>query len=112
VQFTSSELAKLKVNWSGTATAKFYGCNTAQNFCQNFANTQRVPSYGYDRYAYFSSNLKKREGPKATGPLYLIAADGWENGGYLRHISGYGRVYPMVRRNPTSRPAPTTRPRR
>jgi RHS repeat-associated protein len=112
VQFTTSELASLKVNWSGSAEAKFYGCNTAQNFCQNFANAQGVPSYGYDRYAYFSSSPSKREGPNSTGPLYLIAADGWENGGYWRHIRGSGRVYPMVRRNPAPRPAPQTRPRR
>ena len=78
-QFTKSELATLKVNWSGSAEAKFYGCNTAQNFCQNFANAQGVSAYGYDRYAYFSSNPRKREGPNATGSLYLIAADGWEN---------------------------------
>ncbi len=110
-QFTKSELATLKVNWSGSAEAKFYGCNTAQNFCQNFANAQGVSAYGYDRYAYFSSNPRKREGPNATGSLYLIAADGWENGGYLRHITGNGRVYPMVRRNPAPKPTPTTRPR-
>jgi RHS repeat-associated protein len=110
-QFSVSELATLKVNWSGSATAKFYGCRTA-TFCQNFANVQRVPSYGYDKYAYFSSSPKKREGPNPTGPLYLIAADGWENGGYWRHIAGRGRVYPMVRRDPAPRPAPTTRPRR
>jgi RHS repeat-associated protein len=110
--FTKSELAGLSVNWSGTADARFYGCRTSINFAQNFANAQGVPSYGYDRFTYFSSDSSKREGPKATGPLYSIAADGMENGTYLRHITGYGRVYPMVRRDPVATPAPTTKPRK
>jgi hypothetical protein len=113
-QFEKSELAALKVNWSGSGTARFYGCNTAQNFCQNFANAQRKTAYGYDRSAYFSSDPKKREGPKATGPLYLIAADGGANGigSGLKYMFGYASVYPMVRRDPAPRPAPTTRRRR
>jgi hypothetical protein len=50
----------LKVNWSGSATARFYGCNTAVNFAQNFANAQRVPTFGYEGYAYFSNSSTSR----------------------------------------------------
>ena len=106
-QFTKSELAHLKVNWSSTAIAKFYGCYTGLHFAQDFADAQGVPSYGYDRYAYFSSRVDSHEGPDDTGPVYLIAADGWSNGGYIKHVFGYGKVYPMVRRDPP----PQNRPR-
>ncbi|MBX3280810.1 MAG: RHS repeat-associated core domain-containing protein, partial [Acidobacteria bacterium] len=69
VQFTQQELSDLRVNWSGSASASFYGCHTGVNFAQNFANAQGVPTYGYNEYAYFSSKRDKREGPNATGPL-------------------------------------------
>jgi RHS repeat-associated protein len=106
--FSQSELSSMRVNWSSSAFAKFYGCYTSLNFAQNFANGQRVPAYGYDRFAYFSSRVDKRESFGSTGPLYLIATDGYENGTYLKYLSGNSESYPMVRRNP----APKDKPRR
>lgn len=108
-QFTRSELSNLKVNWSNTATARFYGCYTGQNFAQNFANAQRVPAFGYDRYAYFSTSPNKRTS-NDTGRLYLIATDGYENGTWIKYMRGNSESYPMVRRNPT--PPPRATPRR
>jgi RHS repeat-associated protein len=111
-QFTQRELSNLKVNWSGTATARIYGCNTGVNFAQNFANAQGVPTFGYQGYAYFSNSATQMipdEGGRR--PLYMIQADyGRASGlaGMLRYQAGYGRVFPMVRRNPP----PKQRPRR
>jgi RHS repeat-associated protein len=108
-QFSQGEISNLRVNWSGSAGARFYGCYTGKNFAQNFANAQRVPAYGYDRYAYFSTSPDKRTS-NDTGRLYLIATDGYENGTWLKYMSGNSESYPMVRRNPA--PAPKARPRR
>jgi RHS repeat-associated protein len=103
-QFTDQELKDLNVNWSGSASACFIGCNTADNFTQNFANAQGVPTFGYDKYAYFSSSPTKMvPNPKASGPVYLIAADYGTHNGYdaaIRYKLGRGRVYPLVRRDP------------
>jgi hypothetical protein len=109
-QFTNQELSRLTVNWSGSASACFYGCHTGLNFAQSFANAQSVSTYGYNEFAYFSSRTDKREGPNPTGPLYLIAADGAANGfaSYMRHVTGNGRVYPLVRHDPP----PKDKPRR
>ena len=49
-----SELGRLKVNWAPSAEARFYGCKTAVNFCQRFANSQRVPAWGFDTDSSFS----------------------------------------------------------
>ena len=46
-QFTQSELSNLKVNWGANSTASFYGCSTADNFAQHFANAQSVRSFGF-----------------------------------------------------------------
>ncbi|MEW6362160.1 MAG: hypothetical protein AB1477_08610 [Acidobacteriota bacterium] len=77
-QWTSSEVSNLRINWDSGGEGYFFGCNTAA-FAQTFANAQNVTAYGYDRFAYFSSSPDGRVGPNSTGPLYLIAADGWAN---------------------------------
>jgi hypothetical protein len=105
-QFSQAELSNLKVNWSGSASAVFCGCYTGANFAQNFANAQGVPAFGYDRYAYFSSSPDKRTGPNSTGPLYLIATDGRENGTWLKYMRGNSEAYPMVRRDPPRKDKP------
>jgi RHS repeat-associated protein len=46
-QFTQSELSNLKVNWGANSAAAFYGCSTADNFAQHFANAQSVRSFGF-----------------------------------------------------------------
>jgi RHS repeat-associated protein len=103
-QFTNQELAGLKVNWSGSASASFIGCNTGINFAQNFANAQGVTTYGYDKYAYFSSRRDKMvPDPGPRDPVYLIAADyGTANGigAAARYTLGMGKVYSLVRRDP------------
>ncbi len=75
-----AQLPNLKINWSNTAIAKFYGCNTA-NFCQNFANAQGVSSYGFDTFSSISGkpNEKSKKywfNPWYDGPLYLVGEDG------------------------------------
>jgi hypothetical protein len=108
--FNQRELSSLKVNWSGSAIARFYGCNTGQNFAQNFANAQRVPTFGYEGYAYFSNSSTSMIPDQGSGrPLYLIQADYGRAsglGGILRYQLGAGNVYPMVRRNPPPRGNP------
>jgi len=77
----NQQLPKLWFNWSRTAEAKFFGCNTALNFCQKFANAQGVPAYGFDTFSSFSSSPdKKTKGyvfnPFYNGPLYMVGQDG------------------------------------
>jgi RHS repeat-associated protein len=81
VQFSQNELNSLKVNWAEGAQARFYGCNTA-DFAQAFANAQGVSSYGYNKWADFSSSPIWRVGPYPTGPLYLAPGEGIHNGGW------------------------------
>lgn len=109
IQWTQQEITNMQVNWASTAIAKFYGCNTA-NFAQTFANTQSVPSYGYEGFAYFSNKHNEMVPDQGGGqPLYLIHADyGRANGvlGAVRYKTGFGNVYDMVRRNPASGSGP------
>jgi hypothetical protein len=60
-QLTAADLAGIKVNWSSTASCTLYGCNTANRFAQKFADAQGVPTFGYDKYAYFSASSKKMD---------------------------------------------------
>lgn len=109
-QFSQRELSGLRVNWSSTATARFYGCYTSPNFARNFANAQGVPTYGYDKFAYFSNRHDKMVPDEGGGrPLYLIAADYGDANGIdaaIRYRLGIGRVYPMVRHNPPLKARP------
>jgi len=104
VQWTSSEVRNLRINWDSGGSAYFFACNSA-TFAQTFSNAQNVASYGYEMFTYFSSSRDGRTGPNATGPLYMIAADGGKNGfwGGVRHSVGYASVYPMVRKDPSRR---------
>lgn len=43
------------LKWSSDARAVFYGCNT-DKFAEEFANTQKVVSYGQQGYSSFSTN--------------------------------------------------------
>jgi RHS repeat-associated protein len=106
VQFTQSELSGLKVNWAAGAQARFYGCNSA-NFAQAFANAQRVPSYGYTKWADFSSDRFWRVGPNPTGPLYLEPGEGLHNGGWW-YIGSNRKMDPtMQRKDPLATPKKT-----
>ncbi|MFZ5501354.1 MAG: hypothetical protein ACOY58_05530, partial [Candidatus Micrarchaeota archaeon] len=107
-QFTSSELKGLTVNWEKKANAMFFGCNTGVHFAQDFANAQNVTSYGYEGYAYFSSDPNRQVGPHSRGSLYLIQRPGLANGDTVWHgvfdslasKLGYGYAVPMVRKSP------------
>ena len=46
-QMTQGDMSNLKVNWSSNATASFFGCRSADNFAQNFANAQHVRTFGF-----------------------------------------------------------------
>ena len=50
----------MKVNWAANAVAGFYGCNTAlaisSDFAQQFADAQRVPTWGFNGPMNFSSS--------------------------------------------------------
>ncbi|MCZ2391524.1 MAG: RHS repeat-associated core domain-containing protein [Acidobacteria bacterium] len=101
-QFSPGELRNLRINWESGGEGYFIGCYTA-NFAQNFANAQNVTTYGYEKYAYFSSDPNKRVGPNATGPLYLFQSDGYANGTYWKYFRGNSERYPMVRKEPNRR---------
>lgn len=103
VQFGPATWGKLHVEWETNSCARFFGCRSGQQFAQEFANVQKVPSYGYNGYAYFSSSPDRRVDPKPTGPLYLIDAPGWQNSGPFGHfLNKIGRAFasPMSRKEP------------
>jgi RHS repeat-associated protein len=72
-QFTPSELGRIAVNWSESAHACFFGCNTGVRFDHLFATSQRVPTYGFFGYASFSSNPNHYERIQPTGPVYMMS---------------------------------------
>jgi RHS repeat-associated protein len=76
--FTPSELTNLKVNWDANATATFYGCRTAENFAQNFANAQRVNTFGFLGGVNFSGS------PDSVSKWYLL------NGQFDRYMVDKG----------------------
>jgi RHS repeat-associated protein len=70
-QFTSEELKSLPaLNWNQGATATFFGCNTT-TFAGQFANDERITSFGTTGTSYFSSR-PDRMAPDSGGSLYLI----------------------------------------
>jgi RHS repeat-associated protein len=77
-QFTQSDLANLKVNWSSNATASFFGCRTADNFAQNFANAQHVRTFGFNGGVDFSGN------PNSVSKWYVL------NGQFQRYMVDKG----------------------
>jgi RHS repeat-associated protein len=73
--------AALPVNWDRDGRANFYGCNTAVNFAQDFADLQGVPTWGFDTFSSISSSPdRKTKGyvlnPWYAGPLYMVGQDG------------------------------------
>ncbi len=71
-QFSESELDRTAVNWSDSARACFFGCNTGVRFTSIFADSQRVTTYGFTGYASFSSNPNHYERIQPTGPVYMM----------------------------------------
>ena len=76
--FTNQELSNLKVNWGTNSTAAFYGCRTAENFAQNFANAQGVSTFGFVGGVNFSGNAN------SVSKWYLI------NGQFDRYMVDKG----------------------
>ena len=77
-QFTQHELSNLQVNWGANSTASFYGCSTANNFAQNFADAQRVRSFGFLGGVDFSGR------PDSVSKWYLF------NGQFDRYMVDKG----------------------
>ena len=77
-QFTQHELSNLQVNWGANSTASFYGCSTANNFAQNFADAQRVRSFGFLGGVDFSGR------PDSVSEWYLF------NGQFDRYMVDKG----------------------
>ena len=82
-QFTGgeAELKTLNIGWNLTGEAKFYGCNTAVNFAQQFANAQGVRAWGFDIQSSMSSSpYYKDKGNRlnfgANPNLYMVGRDG------------------------------------
>jgi RHS repeat-associated protein len=65
-QMTKGEMSNLKVNWSSNATASFFGCRSADNFAQNFANAQHVRTFGFVGGVDFSGN------PNSVSKWYVL----------------------------------------
>jgi len=86
-----ARLLALKINWqSSDAKAGFYGCNTA-TFAQQFANRQRVTTFGFNTTTQFSDTPQGR----SVG-LYLFGSGGYSSV-YMIHRDGR----PPIRRDPT-----------
>jgi RHS repeat-associated protein len=71
-------LESLHINWDASGQAKFFGCYTA-DFAQWFANSQRVPTYGFPGYSGFSSFPNFRDYGYVFGlgsGLYMTTRDG------------------------------------
>jgi RHS repeat-associated protein len=102
IQFSKSELNELPVNWESGASASFFGCRTALSVAQDFANSQKVTSYGFEGFTYFSASPKQRVDPSSQGPLYMIDAPGFNNGGLWGLIQTlFGApANPMVQKDP------------
>jgi hypothetical protein len=102
--FTVPELrAGLGINWEAGGCARFYACKTAPRFASRFAATQGVPAYGFNSYTYFSASPDRRTPVQATGPVYMIQAQGRARGGYwagVRANLGSPPAEPMSRRDP------------
>lgn len=75
-----AQLRQLKINWAAGATAEFFGCNTAVNFTQWFANAQGVPSFGFDTPTSMSGS------PDGKSKMYMFQP--WNPNLYL--VSRYG----------------------
>jgi RHS repeat-associated protein len=73
----AERLASLHINWDTSGKAGFYGCYTA-NFAQRFADSQRVPTFGFDHFAGFSSTQQGRSYGYIFGGanLYMVHRDG------------------------------------
>jgi RHS repeat-associated protein len=102
IQFSKNELKELSINWESGASASFFGCRTGLNFAQDFANSQKVTSYGFEGFTYFSGSSKQRVDPSSQGPLYMIDAPGFNNGGLWGLIQTlFGApANPMVQKDP------------
>jgi len=70
-QFTQSELSNLKVNWGANSSASFFGCSTADNFAQHFANAQNVRSFGFLGGVDFSGR------PDSVSKWYVLSGQ-WD----------------------------------
>lgn len=81
-QYEPGTLSRISINFdtkSKTAGAYFIGCNTG-NFCQDFANTNKVTTYGYKGGTTFSNSPTSKSSFNSllrslglyNGPLYLI----------------------------------------
>jgi hypothetical protein len=91
------------VNWDSGASARFYGCNTAQNFTSDFSAAQGVTTYGFLGDAYFSSDPTRRDNPGPKGPVYMIQATGFNSDGLtgvLTHLFGNAFAVPLARSDP------------
>jgi RHS repeat-associated protein len=106
-QFTPSEVSNLNIGWESGATARFFGCNTADSFAQMFADKQGVTTYGFEGYGYFSSDPDRQVGPGPTGPLYMIESPSLRNVRLAlwtrSKVRGDVPVKPMVPRTPRAK---------
>lgn len=80
--FNSSELSQLQVNWASGASATFYGCHTAEQFAQRFANAQGVYASGYVGGTRLSGT------PGAVSKWYVLNPTNWRL--YLLDSAGKG----------------------
>ncbi len=76
-----AELGKLNIGWTLSGEANFYGCNTAVNFAQRFANAQGVRTWGFDNYSSFSNTPHYKDKGYLLNfgnnwDLYMVTRDG------------------------------------
>ena len=89
-QFSPFEWHTLKIPFAQDAQAYFHCCRSARWFTNFFANTFKIPSYGYHLYTSFSAR-KDRFKPDVLkkGPLYSIGCKGKKSHGIPGSVKKY-----------------------
>ncbi len=104
-QFSPHEWRELEIPFSACATATFHACRTGRWFAAFFANTFRIPAFGYHWYTTFSARRDRFVPPKRQGDLYLIGCKGKKSHGLLGSLAkytGHALAEPLRRFDPVA----------
>ena len=103
-QFSPHEWKSLMIPFEEGAVAYFRCCRSARWFARFFANTFKIPAYGYFWYTTFSSRPDKYVKDAGEGkPLYAIGCKGMKSHGItgsLKKYLGMQKAEEMVRFDP------------
>ena len=91
-QLSPHEWRALSLDFAPGGQAWFLSCRSARWFAPFFANTFRVPTYGFHWYTSYSAQPGRFrwEGPgEKTGPLYVMGAPGRKSHGLSGSVLKY-----------------------